>query len=182
MTEAMSASSAPLDVLVDELRRAWAYTDSLWLDLDESQVRWRPTEHSSAIGWHLGHQAAVAHFMVRNLLAAEPSPDPELDSLMDSATPEPARGGLPDRERLGRYRAAVADRVIVRIDAIRLGEVGAPAQLSVVAGGLVRALVNHEYQHDQWIAEVRSGDLGATAPPVPTSPSLTTIDGYTVLR
>ena len=182
MTEPMTSSAAPLDALVEELRRAWAHTDALWLDLDEHQLRWRPDEHASAIGWHLGHQAAVAHFMVRNLLAAEPSPDPELDSLMDSATPEPARGDLPDRERLGRYRAAVADRVVARIDAIRLGEVGAPAQLSVVAAGLVRALVNHEYQHDQWIGEVRSRDLGAAASPPPASPNLTTLDGYTVLR
>ncbi len=182
MNSSMSDAVASLDTLVDELRRAWRHTDALWLDLDDEQLRWRPNEHSSAIGWHLGHQAAVAHFMVRNLLAAEPSPDPELDSLMDSATPEPARGDLPDRERLGRYRAAVADRVIARIEAIRLGEVGAPAQLSVVAAGLVRAVVNHEYQHDQWIAEVRSRDLGATAAPAPTSPRLTTIDGYTVLR
>jgi len=177
----MIGSAAPLDVLVEELHRAWAHTDALWLDLDDDQLRWRPSEHSSAIGWHLGHQAAVAHFMVRNLLAAEPSPDPELDSLMDSATPEPARGGLPDAARLGRYRSAVADRVIARVDAIRVGEVGAPAQLSVVAAGLVRAVVNHEYQHDQWIAEVRSRDLGAPTVPAPVSPNLTVLDGYTVI-
>jgi len=29
----------------------------------------------------------VAHFMVRNLTAAEPSPDPDLDALMDAANP-----------------------------------------------------------------------------------------------
>jgi hypothetical protein len=177
----MPGSAPSLDVLVEELRRAWAHTDALWLDLDDDQLRWRPSEHSSAIGWHLGHQAAVAHFMVRNLLAAEPSPDPGLDRLMDSATPEPERGDLPDRERLGRFRAAVADRVIVRVDAIRRGDVGAPVQLAVVAAGLVRALVNHEYQHDQWIAEVRSRELGAPVSPAPVSPNLTTLDGYTVI-
>lgn len=173
---------ALLDDLVAELRRAWAFTDALWLDLTDDEVRWRPNDNSSAIGWHLGHQAAVAHFMVRNLLAAEPSPDPGLDALMDSATPEPARGDLPDRERLVRYRTAVSERVLVRVDAIRAGTVGAPAQLSVVAAGLVRGLVNHEYQHDQWIGEVRARDLGRQLPVGPVSPMLTVLDGYPVLR
>jgi hypothetical protein len=119
--------------------------------------------------------------MVRNLLAAEPSPDAELDVLMDSATPEAARGELPDVDRLRRYRTAVADRVIARVDDVRTGNVGAPGQLSMVAAGVVRALVNHEYQHDQWIAEVRRGSLGRPLPPRPTSPRLTTADGYVVL-
>jgi hypothetical protein len=180
----MNGDVAPalLDDLVAELHRAWAFTDALWLDLTDAEVRWRPNENSSAIGWHLGHQAAVAHFMVRNLLAAEPSPDPELDALMDSATPAPARGDLPHLERLGRYRAAVSERVIARVDAIRAGDVGAPEQLSVVAAGLVRTLVNHEYQHDQWIAEVRSRDLGHPLPTSPVSQLLTVLDGYTILR
>ena len=175
-------NDATLDDLVDELHRAWAHTDALWLDLDEDEVSWRPHERSSAIGWHLGHQAAVAHFMVRNLLAAEPSPDAELDVLMDSATPEAARGELPDVDRLHRYRTAVADRVIARVDDVRTGNVGAPGQLSMVAAGVVRALVNHEYQHDQWIAEVRARDLGKSLPEVPVSPMLTVVDGYPVLR
>ncbi|HSL73235.1 MAG TPA: DinB family protein [Ilumatobacteraceae bacterium] len=170
-----------LDGLVDELRRAWAYTDSLWLDLSDDEVRWRPSAQSSAIGWHLGHQAAVAHFTVRNLLAAEASLDPELDALMDSVTPEPDRGDLPDRARLARYRGAVAERVLARVDEVRTGAVGAPAQLRVVANGVVRALVNHEYQHAQWIGEVRARDLGHSLPPRPSSPLLTSIDGYLVL-
>jgi hypothetical protein len=177
-----SVQSPSLDELVEELHRAWAFTDALWLDLTDEEVRRRPNENSSAIGWHLGHQAAVAHFMVRNLLAAEPSPDAELDALMDSATPEPARGELPDGARLLRFRAAVSERVMVRVDAIRSGDVGAPEQLSVVAAGLVRALVNHEYQHDQWIGEVRSGEFGRSLPPRPVSPLLTVLDGYAVLR
>ena len=179
------SSSVPtpsLDELVEELRQAWAFTDALWLDLTDDEVRRRPNENSSAIGWHLGHQAAVAHFMVRNLLAAEPSPDAELDALMDSATPEPARGDLPDRRRLLRFRTAVSERVMIRVDAIRSGDVGAPEQLSVVAAGLVRALVNHEYQHDQWIGEVRSDQLGHSLPARPASPLLHVLDGYTVLR
>ena len=176
-----SSPNPSLDDLLAELQRAWAFTDALWLDLTDDEIRWRPNENSSAIGWHLGHQSAVAHFMVRNLLAAEPSPDPALDALMDSATPEPDRGDLPDRERLDRYRSAVRERVIVRVDAIRTGAVGAPEQLSVVAVGMVRALVNHEYQHDQWIGQVRTGDLGHHHPPGPESPLLTVLDGYRVL-
>ena len=170
-----------LDDLVAELHRAWAHTDALWLDLDDDEIAWRPHEQSSAIGWHLGHQAAVAHYLVRNLLAAESSPDAELDSLMDSATPEAARGDLPGVDRLRRYRSAVADRVVARIDDVRTEAVGAPEQLLVVAAGVVRALVNHEYQHDQWIAEVRGRDLGRAVPEAPTSPNLTVLDGYTVL-
>ena len=177
-----SVANPSLDELVEELRRAWAFTDALWLDLTEDEVRWRPNENSSAIGWHLGHQAAVAHFMVRNLLAAEPSPDAELDAVMDSATQEPARGDLPDIGRLRRYRAAVSERVMIRVDTVRSGDVGAPEQLSVVAAGVVRALVNHEYQHDQWIGEVRSGELGRSVPPPPFSGLLGVLDGYTVLR
>lgn len=170
-----------LDDLVEELHRAWAYTDELWFDLDDEQVTWRPGVESSAIGWHLGHQAAVAHFMVRNLLAAEPSPDQGLDALLDSATPESDRGDLPDRARLTRYRAAVADRVVARVDAIRAGGVGAPAQLAAVAEVVVTALVNHEYQHDKWIEEVRTSDLGRPLPVRPISPLLVTLDGYLVL-
>jgi hypothetical protein len=170
-----------LDDLVDELGLAWAYTDSLWLDLSDDEVTWRPSPQSSAIGWHLGHQAAVAHYTVRNLLAAEASLDPELDALMDSATPEAYRGELPERARLQRYRSAVAERVLARVDAVRTGTVGAPAQLHVVADGVVRALVNHEYQHAQWIGEVRHRDLGHPLPPRPSSPRLTSIDGYVVL-
>src|SRR4051812_39083879 len=73
--------------LLAEYDRARAYTDELWRDLAPDEVRWRPDENSSAIGWHLGHQATVAHFMVRNLTAAEPSPDAALEPMMDSATP-----------------------------------------------------------------------------------------------
>jgi len=77
-----------LQALLYEYDRARTYTDELWKDLTPDEVTWRPHENSSAIGWHLGHQAHVAHFMIRNLTAAEPSPDPELDALMDSAQPE----------------------------------------------------------------------------------------------
>ncbi len=161
--------------------QALAYTDALWLDLTVDEVHWRPHEHASAIGWHLGHQAAVSHYMVRNLTAAEPPLDAELDRLMDSATPEPERGALPDLARLRAYREAAADRLRFRMQAIAAGEVGAPAQLDLVARGLITAVVNHEYQHSQWIGEVRSRDLGHALPERPSSDLLTEIDGYLVI-
>ncbi|WP_133917535.1 DinB family protein [Streptomyces sp. NBC_00582] len=170
-----------LTALLHEYDRARAYTDDLWRDLTPDEVTWRPHEDSSAIGWHLGHQAHVAHFMVRNLTAAEPSPDPGLDGLMDSANPEKFRGALPTVERLTAFRDTVAERVHARIGAIASGDVGAPGQLAVVGNLLLTALINHEYQHDQWISEVRAGDLGHALPPDPASDRLSRIDGYLVL-
>ena len=172
---------AALGDLLLEYDRALRYTDALVADLSDDELLWRPNEDSSAIGWHLGHQAAVAHFMVRNLTAAEPSPDPALDPVMDSATPERQRGDLPPVERIIAYRSAVADRVRFRISAIATGDVGAPAQLAVVAANLLTAIIDHEYQHDQWIGEVRSRDLGHALPDRPSSALLTEIDGYVML-
>lgn len=169
------------DLLI-EYERALAYTDSLWMDLTIDEVHWRADEQSSAIGWHLGHQPAVAHFMVRNLTAAEPSPDPDLDGLMDSATPPVDRGALPDLRRLGAYRAAVAERVRVRISDIVEGRVGAPHQLCLIAVPLLTAIVNHEYQHSQWIGEVRHEVHGRDLPPLPTSDLLQVVEGYNVIR
>jgi len=172
-----------LKALLREYDRARAYTDELWNDLTPDEVTWRPHEDSSAIGWHLGHQAHVAHFMIRNLTAAEPSPDPELDGLMDSANPEKFRGALPTVERLRAFRGTVAERVRTRIGNIAAGQVGAPSQMTVVGGCLLVALINHEYQHDQWIGEVREQDLGHTLPPDPESGQLglRRVDGYLVL-
>ena len=42
--------------------------------------------------------------------------------------------------------------------------------------------MNHEYQHDQWIGEVRSRDLGHALPDDPTGDAVTRIDGYLVLH
>jgi hypothetical protein len=170
-----------IDQLLAEYDRALDHTASLWHDLTEDQVRWRPDERSSAIGWHLGHQPAVAHFMVRNLTAAEPSPDPGLDTLMDSATAEADRGDLPGNGRLAAYRDAVAERLRVRMSDIARGSVGAPAQLDVIARTLLVAVVNHEYQHAQWIGEVRERDFGRPGVPHPRSPLLVELDGYCVL-
>ena len=168
--------------LLREYDRARAYTDQLWRDLTPDEVTWRPHENSSAIGWHLGHQAHVAHFMIRNLTAAEPSPDPDLDALMDSANPEQFRGALPTVQRLGAFRGTVAERVHARVGDIAAGRVGAPAQLAIVAVHLLTALVNHEYQHDQWISEVRARNLGHALPPDPEADGLTRVDGYLVLN
>ncbi len=174
-------TTASIAELLVEYDRALAHTDSLWRDLTVEEVHWRAGEQASAIGWHLGHQAAVAHFLVRNLTAAEALIDPELDALMDSATPEPDRGALPDLARLAGYRQIVAERVHRRIGDIDAGRVGAPDQLRVVATTLLVAVINHEYQHSTWIGEVRSDALGRPLPPAPVSDRLTEIDGYLVV-
>lgn len=171
-----------LSGLMREYDRARAYTDLLWKDLTPDEVTWRPHEQSSAIGWHLGHQAHVAHFMIRNLTAAEPSPDPELDGLMDSANPEQFRGALPTVERLTMFRDTVAERVHARIGSIAAGTVGAPTQMTIVGTHLLTALINHEYQHDQWIGEVRSGALGHPLPDDPAVGAVSRVDGYLVLN
>ncbi|MEU4446189.1 DinB family protein [Actinosynnema sp. NPDC050801] len=171
-----------VEALLREYDHARAYTDELWRDLSPDEVTWRPSEDSSAIGWHLGHQAHVAHFMIRNLTAAEPSPDPELDALMDSAQPERFRGALPTIQRLTRFRDTVTERVHARMNAIATGRVAAPEQLTVVATHLLVALINHEYQHDQWIGEVRANDLGHALPPDPDTGRVARLDGYLVLN
>lgn len=167
--------------LLAEYDRARAYTDELWRDLSVDELHWRPVPDFSPIGWHLGHQAHVAHFMVRNLIAAEPSPAPDLDDLMDSANPERNRVPLPDPRRLADFRATVGERVHARMNDIGAGQVGAPAQLRIVAQTLLTAIINHEYQHDRWIGEVRAGDLGHALPDDPTSDRITTVDGYLTL-
>jgi len=48
--------------------------------------------------------------------------------------------------------------------AIASGNVTAPEQLTIVAAHLLTALINHEYQDDQWIGEVRADDLGHPLP------------------
>jgi hypothetical protein len=170
-----------LSELVAEYDRALAFTAALTDRLDDDEVGWRPHAEFSPIGWHLAHQAAVAHYMVRNLTAAAPRLDPELEALADSATPEAERSPLPPRERITQLRAAVAAAVRAGIGRIHAGDVGAPAQLRVVATTLITALVNHEYQHSTWIAEVRTQHLGLDPLPLPTAPLLTVIEGYPVL-
>ncbi len=174
-------SQPTLSDLLAEYERSLAYTGELFGDLSQDEIHWRSGEDASAIGWHLGHQAAVAHYMVRNLTAAEAPLDAELDVLMDSATAERDRGDLPDVGRLADYRSAVAERVRFRIGNIESGNVGAPAQLRIIAHGLMTAVINHEYQHSKWIGEVRNEVHGKDLPTPPASEFLTEIDGYLVV-
>ncbi len=174
-------NSPSLASLLHEYATAVSYTDDLWRDLTVDEVHWRPVPDSSAIGWHLGHQAAVAHYMVRNLTAAEPSPDGELDSLMDGATEERQRGDLPGLERIGDYRSAVAERVRFRVGNIDAGDVGAPIQLRRIAENMMTAIVNHEYQHAKWIGETRSQQFGHAMPDLPTSEYLSVVEGYVMV-
>src|SRR4030095_2860251 len=110
-----------LEMLRDEYDRARRYTQSLYADLPEADVQWRPAPKSSGIGWHLGHQAAVNHFLVRNLLAAEPSLNPQLASLFAAVTPEEQRGTLPPLRAILTYREAIAHRTHTHLEALLAG-------------------------------------------------------------
>jgi hypothetical protein len=173
--------SPTLRDLLDELDRAHAYTEELQAGLTPEQIAWRPSPESSGIGWHLGHQGAVAHYMLRNLTAAEPRIDPDIDALVDSATPELHRGELPSLDRIRDYRGVVADRIHHRVGQIDDGNVGAPNQLRIVASTLLVVVINHEYQHSKWIGELRTGTFALDAPPLPTSPWLELVDDYIAL-
>ncbi len=167
--------------LLDEYDRSIRYTNDLWTDLSDDQISWRESEDASGVGWHVGHQAAVAHYMVRNLTAAEPPLNKELDSLMDSATNEADRGTIPGRSVLASYRDEVAERVRFRIGNIDKGDVGAPVQLRVIASTLMIAVINHEYQHAKWVGELRRDVHGKDLPPDPASDRLREIEGYFVI-
>ena len=51
-----------------------------------------------------------------------------------------------------------------------------------MATHLLTAVINHEYQHDQWIGEVRADDLGHALPPDPDTGTVHRVDGYLVLH
>ncbi len=180
MMDCMSHLS--ISELLNEYDRALDYTTSLTADLSASEISWRADENSSAIGWHLGHQPAVSHFMVRNLTAAEPPVDAELDALMDSATAATDRGTLPELARLRGYRDEVADRVRFHVRNIDAGNVGAPAQLRIIAHTMMTAIINHEYQHSKWIGEVRSEVHGKDLPVIVNSEHLIEVDGYWMVQ
>lgn len=166
--------------LLAEFRAAQAHSLGLLDGLDTAQIGWRPHENSSAIAWHLGHQGAVNHYMLRNLTAAEVTFNADFDAVFDSATTEPARGSLPPIDEIVDYRRAIARSthdVVGRIDS---GEVSAPEQLRLIASGLLQAIVNHEYQHARWITEVRETMI-ATPAPTPASNRLVEVDGYWML-
>jgi hypothetical protein len=169
-----------LDHLRQEYDLARGYTQRLYQDLPESEVLWRPNANSSGIGWHLGHQAAVNHYMIRNLLDAEVSLNPAFDKLFDSANPEVNRGDLPPLADLVAYRDTIAARTHARIESILKGERSASAQLAHVLGPILLGLIHHEYQHDCWIGEMRLA-LGHRGLPDVLSKRVRQVDGYWVL-
>ena len=169
-----------LGMLRDEYDQARRYTQSLYADLSEADVQWRPAPKSSGIGWHLGHQAAVNHFLLRNLLAAEPSLNPQFDALFDAATPEEQRGQLPPLSAILAYREAVARRTHAHLDALLAGPRPAAQQATYAMGPLLVSLINHEYQHDCWVREVRAL-LGHNTPDRVFSRRVRQVDGYWVL-
>ncbi len=166
-----------LTQLLDEYAAAQTYSINLITGLEPDQVAWRPNENSSAIGWHLGHQAAVNHYMVRNLTAAEVTFNADFDRVFDSATPEPGRGDLPPVDEIIDYRAVIASSTKRIISMIEQGDVGAPEQLRLIADGMLRAIINHEYQHAKWIGEVRSTMIDQPAE-TPKTERLVEVNGY----
>lgn len=169
-----------LETMRQEYELALQHTQRLYEGLDEKSVMYRPSWQGSSIGWHLGHQAAVNHFLVRNLVAAEPSLNPGFDAIFDSATDESERGTLPPLPELVEFREAVAARTRARVEAILRGDVGAPVQLRSIAEVLLTSLANHEYQHSCWIGEVRD-ILGLRGPVAPPSANVCQVDGYWVV-
>ena len=170
-----------LQSLRDEYDLARRYTQSLYEDLSEAQVQWRPTSQSSGIAWHLGHQAATNHLLLRNLIAAEPSLNPAFDALFDAATAPENRDHLPPLSDLISYREAVATRTHAHINTLLAGD-GAVAhqaakQVARIIEPILLSLIHHEYQHDCWIREVRAL-LGCEKPDVVFSRRLRQVDGY----
>ena len=170
-----------LNILRDEYDLARRYTHSLYEDLSEADVQWRPVPKSSSIAWHLGHQAAAAHALVRNFIEAEASLNPRFDVLFDAANPQENRGDLPPLAEIVTYRGAVTQRLHVHFAALLEG--GRPAahaatqQLGRIIVPIVLALINHEYQHDCWIREMRV-QLGHAQPDEVFSSRAQQVDGY----
>lgn len=166
--------------LLDELDHAQSWSLALVDGLTPEQVAWRPNEDSSAMAWHLGHQAVVTHFMVRNLTAAEVTFNAAFDAVFDSATPEPGRGGLPALEEIVGYREQIAASTRATVTRIATGDVGAPQQLDLIASAMMRAIINHEYQHAKWVGEVRATMIDGPLP-APASTRLVQVEGYHML-
>lgn len=169
-----------LVTLCHEYDLARLYTQSLYEDLPELDVQWRPKPKSSAIAWHLGHQAAVNHFLLRNLFDAEPSINSRFDALFDAANPEENRGDLPPLAAIVAYREAVAARTHARLEELQSGQRAAPAQASHTLRTLLINLINHEYQHDCWIGEMRQ-TRGYPVPASVPSQRARQVDGYWML-
>lgn len=169
-----------LATLRDEYDLARLYTQSLYEDLPEPEVQWRPKPKSSAIAWHLGHQAAVNHFLLRNLFDAEPSIESRFDVLFDAANPEENRGNLPSLADIVTYREAVAARPHARLEELLNGQRAALSQASHTLRALLISLINHEYQHDCWIGEMRQ-TRGYPLPASAPSQRARLVDGYWML-
>jgi hypothetical protein len=152
----------------------------LYEDLAEPDVQWRPRRKSSAIAWHLGHQAAVNHFMLRNLFDAEPSIEPRFDALFDAANPEENRGDLPLLADIVAYRETVAARTHARLEELLNGRRAAPVQASHTLQTILINLISHEYQHDCWIGEMRQ-TRGYSLPTTVQSQRARLVDGYWML-
>lgn len=170
-----------LYILRDEYDLARRYTHSLYEDLSDTDVQWRPGPKSSSIAWHLGHQAAAAHGLVRNFIEAEVSLNPHFDAFFDAANPQENRGNLPPPAEIVTYRGAVAQRLHTHFASLLEG--GRPAahtatqQLGRIIVPIVLALINHEYQHDCWIREMRA-QLGHSQPDRVFSTRVQQLDGY----
>ncbi len=169
-----------LATLRKEYDLALRYTRSLYEDLSEPDVQWRPTQKSSAIAWHLGHQAAVNHFLLRNLFDAEASIEPRFDALFDAANPEENRGDLPSLDDIVAYRQAVAARTHARVEELLDGRRAAPMQGTQALQTILINLINHEYQHDCWIGEMRQ-TRGYSIPGAIPSQRARLVDGYWML-
>lgn len=174
-------SQSAIGTLLVEHAASQAYSLSLIQGLDTNQVNWRPNTSSSAIGWHLGHQAAVVHYLVRNLTAAEPSVDVDFDRLFDSATPERERGSLPPLKEILEYRVAINTHRDTILNRIADGAGSSPKQLAVVGKRMLLNLIDHEYQHAKWIEEVRN-QFVADRVPGPVSNLVDQTDGYWMIR
>jgi hypothetical protein len=170
-----------LVALRDEYDLARRYTQSLYEDLSETDVQWRPSTTSSSIGWHLGHQAVVTHSLVRNLINAEPSLNPQFDTLFDAANPQENRGNLPSLADIVAYRDAAANSVqahfMALLESDRPAAHDAAQQVVRIISPIVVSLINHEYQHDCWVREMRAL-LGRDKPDAVLSNRVRQIDGY----
>ena len=170
-----------LEALRREYDLCLQYTQSLYEDLNDTDVFWRPAPQSSSIAWHLGHQGAVTHALVRNLIDAEPSLNPPFDRLFDAANPQENRGELPSLADIVSYRRAVEGRVHMHLSALldgnRSAAHGAMQQVLRIIEPILVSLINHEYQHDCWIREMR-GRIGRDKPDAVFSERVRQIDGY----
>ena len=120
------------------------------------------------------------HFLLRNLFDAEPSINPDFDALFDAANPEENRGGLPPLADVVAYREAIAARTHARLDELLNGQRAAPSQASHTLRTLLLNLINHEYQHDCWIGEMRQ-IRGYPVPDAVPSQRARLVDGYWML-